>query len=284
MELEYELVGPKTGSPVLLIGGLGAQLVSWDDAFCDLLASRGCLVVRYDNRDSGLSTDLDDLGVPDLLGILLGGGRPPYTLDDLAADAIGLLDHLGLRRVHLVGLSMGGMIAQLVALEHPERVSTLVALLSGPPGRPAALPTPAVVEALLRPAGDTFEERVEAAVELRRVLAAGGTAFTVEDARARALIQIARAHRPAGTMRQAAAVLGTPSRLGDLARLRVPTMLVHGELDPLVAFDTARAAAAVIPGARFVPLSGVGHDLPEGVAVEILEEVLAFQAAPAPAG
>lgn len=266
-----------SGRPLLLIGGLGAQLISWDETFCDLLVARGRSVIRFDNRDSGLSTILDDGGVPDLLALLLDGGRAPYALEDMAADAIGLLDHLGIERIDVVGLSLGGMIAQLMALQHPARTASVVAALSGPAGRPANVPSTAVVDALLQAPASTFEERVAGAVDLRRALAGYGIRFDAEEARARAVAQISRAHHPAGTMRQAAAVLATRNRLEDLRGLRVPTMVIHGELDPLIPFSSARAAADVIPDARFVGVPDVGHDLPPAVALELLERIVEFQ-------
>ena len=274
IELEYEVLG--IGRPLLLIGGLGTQLISWDDPFCALLVDRGYAVIRYDHRDSGLSTALDESGVPDLLGLLLGIGEAPYMLDDMASDAVGLLDHLGLERVDLLGLSLGGMIAQLMALGRPERVSSLVAALSGPPGRPSELPEPAVIEALLRAPGATFEERLEHAVELRQVLAGDGAGFNASEARRRARQQILRAWRPGGTLRQAAAVLATPNRLGDLAAINAPTLMMHGEQDPLVPFTSARAAAEAIRAAVFIGVPGLGHDLPPAVAVDLVEQVAAF--------
>ena len=282
IEIEYEVAGG--GRPLLLVGGLGSQLISWDDRFCDLLVGRGYSVIRYDNRDAGLSTCLDELGVPDLLGLLVGGASAPYVLDDMAADAIGLLDHLGVERAHVVGLSLGGMIAQMLALQHPERVASVVAALSGPPGRPAKMPAPPVVEALLHRPGTTFDERVDDAVRLRRALSGGGDGFDQDDARRRAEAQITRAHRPGGTMRQAAAVLSTPNRLKDLHHIAVPAMVVHGELDPLVPFASAKAAAEAIPNASFIGVPGLGHDLPPGVALDLLERIADFHSELAFAG
>ena len=276
IELEYEVLG--RGRPLLLIGGLGSQLISWDDEFCNLLVERGYSVIRYDHRDAGLSSSLDDRGIPDLLGLLLGIGDAPYLLDDMAQDAVALLDHLELDRVDVLGLSLGGMVAQLLALQYPERLASIVVALSGPPGRPSELPAPAVIEALLRPPRRTFEERVEQAVELRRVLAGHGADFDAGQARRRAESQVLRAWRPAGTMRQAAAVLATPNRLADLVTLQVPAMLIHGEIDPLVSFSSAQAAAQAIPGARFIGVPELGHDLPPAVALDVIEHVAAFHA------
>ncbi|HEX2681364.1 MAG TPA: alpha/beta hydrolase [Candidatus Dormibacteraeota bacterium] len=274
IELEYDVTGG--GTPLLLIGGLGAQLISWDDRFCDLLAARGYQVIRFDNRDAGLSTSLDECGVPDLLGLLLEVGSAPYLLDEMADDSLGLLDHLEVERAHLLGLSLGGMIGQLLALRHPERVLSVVAALSGPPGRPAHLPASEVVEALLRRPSIDFEDRVTDAVKLRRALAGDGSGFDAQDARRRAAAQIARSYRPAGTMRQAAAVLGTPNRLQDLGHIELPTMIVHGELDPLVPFASARAAAEAIANSTFVGIAGLGHDLPAGVALDLIERISEF--------
>ena len=264
------------GEPLLLIGGLGAQLISWDDGFCAVLAANGYQVIRYDNRDAGLSTILEARGVPDLLALLLGAGAAPYQLDDMAVDAAGLLDHLRIERAHVIGLSMGGMIAQLLALRHPDRVSSVVAALSGPPGRPASVPSPAVVEALLRPPGPTFEDRVADAVELRRALAGQGAEFDAVEARRRATAQIERAHHPSGTMRQAAAVLASPNMLTALHQLTVPAMVVHGELDPLVSYSSAAAAAQAIPGAAFVGIPGLGHDLPPRIALQLIDRIIEF--------
>ena len=277
IEIEYEVAGD--GPALLLIGGLGAQLISWDARFCDLLAQRGYTVIRFDNRDSGLSSILDERGVPDLLGLLLGVGSAPYVLDDMAGDAVGLLDTLGINRAHLLGLSLGGMIAQLIALRHPDRVMSILAALSGPAGRPHELPAPPVVEALLQPPGVDYEQRVQGAVLLRRALAGEGSGFDADDAERRARAQIARAYNPAGTMRQAAAVLGTRNHMSELSRMRVPAMVIHGELDPLVPFASARAAADAIPGAVFIGLSNLGHDLPASVAIELIERVGDFHAA-----
>jgi len=265
-----------SGRPLLLIGGLGTQMISWDDDFCERLVERGYAVIRFDNRDSGLSSGFDDAGVPDLLGMLLDGASAPYQLDDMADDAIGLLDHIHVERTDVVGLSLGGMIAQLVAMRDPARVRSLVVALSGPPGRPADMPQPAVVEALLRSPGRTHEERVTNAVELRRALAGKGSVFDVAGARSRAEAQITRAYRPAGTMRQAAAVIATPNRLMDLGRIRVPAMFVHGEADPLVPFASARAAADAVRNATFVPIAGLGHDMPDDLARRLIGRIVEF--------
>jgi pimeloyl-ACP methyl ester carboxylesterase len=279
IEIEYEIAGD--GPPLLLVGGLGAQLISWDDRFCDALVRRGYTVIRFDNRDAGLSSVLDEHGVPDLLGLLLGVGRAPYLLDDMTRDALGLMDRLGIEHAHVLGLSLGGMVAQLLALQHPERVSSFVAALSGPAGRPTELPAPPVVEALLQPPGVDFEQRVRGAVMLRHALAGDGAGFDADEAERRARAQITRAYNPAGTMRQAAAVLGTRNHMAELSRIRVPAMIIHGELDPLVPFASAKAAADAIPDAIFIGVANLGHDLPASVALEMIDRVADFHAASA---
>ena len=276
IELEYEILGRSDGEPLLLVGGLGSQLISWDDEFCKELVDRRYRVIRFDNRDSGLSSGFDDRGVPDLLGLILGGAAAPYLLGDMAADAAALLHALGVQRTHVVGLSLGGMIAQLLAIDHPRLIASVVAAMSGPPGRPASLPEPQVIDALLRPPGADFEERVDAAVELRRVLAGSADGFDDSLARRRAESQLRRAYRPAGTMRQAAAVLATPNRLRDLGQIHAPTMFVHGRLDPLVPFASAEAAARAIRGASLIEMPALGHDLPAAAAMDMIEQMEDF--------
>ncbi len=275
VELEYEVFGDPSSPAVLLLAGLGGQLVSWDERFCVELVNAGLHVIRFDNRDAGLSTKLDHAGVPDLLGALLGSVPAAYTLDDLADDAVAVLDAAGVEQAHLLGLSMGGMVAQLVALRHPHRVLTLACLMSGPAGRPAAAPAPEVVEVMLRTPADDFAGQVTAAVELRRVLAASED-FDVQLARLRAEEQVLRAYFPAGTMRQAAAVLATPNRRAELGQIDRPVLVVHGDRDPLVPFSAGSELAAAIPGSCFLTLEGVGHDLPEDAAQRVLEAVLAL--------
>ncbi|HEX6548126.1 MAG TPA: alpha/beta hydrolase [Candidatus Dormibacteraeota bacterium] len=270
--LEYESLGSPGLPAVVLVAGLGGQLTSWDDPFCEALAARGLRVIRYDNRDSGLSTRLDAAGPPDLLASLFGAASAVYTLDELTDDLIAVLDAAGVERAHLVGMSMGGMIAQLASLRHPDRVLSVAILMSGPAGRPLEAPDPAIVELLLRPEPEDFAGRVTAAVELRRALAAH-EAFDVALATRRAEAQLLRSYYPVGTMRQAAAILATPNLLSELPRLRVPALVVHGERDPLVPFEVGRQTAAAIPGARFHPMAGVGHDLPEAEGPALLEAI-----------
>lgn len=283
IEIEYEAFGDPRAQPLLLIMGLGAQMLSWDDAFCALLAARGFWVIRFDNRDSGLSTWMDAAGPPDLAAALSGNPRPAYRLDDLAADAVGLLDSLGIKRAHVVGASMGGFIAQLVAINHPEHVLTLTSIMSGPGGADAVAPGPEGVAVLMQPPSSTRDERIAQVMSNRRVLLGSADPFDEANERARATRALDRAYNPAGTGRQLVAILDAPSRVEALRKLAMPALVIHGGDDVLVPVDNGRIVAAAIPGARLIEFEGMGHDLPKRVWPQVLDaiEQLARQAAPA---
>ncbi|HYL07153.1 MAG TPA: alpha/beta fold hydrolase, partial [Candidatus Udaeobacter sp.] len=170
IELEYETFGDPSGAPLLLIGGLGSQLISWDEGFCEALAARGFHVIRFDNRDMGLSTYLDAAGPADVVAAVAGNPRPVYRLEDMAADAVGLLDALGIPAAHVVGASMGGFIAQLVALDHPEHVLSLTSIMSGPNGEDQVPPAPEAAAVLLLPAQPTRDAQIEQGILVRRTL------------------------------------------------------------------------------------------------------------------
>jgi len=251
VRLWYETFGDVRDPTILLIMGLGAQAISWSPEFCGKLVAAGYHVIRYDNRDVGRSQYFDDTS-------------DPYSLDDLARDAVALLDGLGVDAAHIVGASMGGMIAQLVALDFPERVLSLTSIMSSP-GGPGEPPSPEVTAALVQPPGRTHEERVDAAIRNRRLLAAGG--FPQDDAHrvATATAAVERAFHPAGTMRQAYALATAPPRGERLASLTVPTLVVHGTADNLVPFSHGVATAKAIPGAALHSVEGLGHELPPSV-------------------
>ena len=250
IELEYEtFVTALDAAPLLLVGGLGTQLVSWDEEFCELLAARGFHVIRFDNRDAGLSTWPKD----------------DYTLDDMADDAVGLLDFLGVRAAHLVGASMGGFIAQLVALNHPERVLSLTSMISGPGGPDEVPPTPEAQALLLEPAPPTREERIALGLRAKRQLLGPADPFDEVYERAKVERAVDRAYHPAGFARQLRAILAAPSRLERLRSLRAPALVVHGDADILVPVDNGRKVAAAIPGARYLEIPGMGHDVPRRV-------------------
>jgi pimeloyl-ACP methyl ester carboxylesterase len=280
VELEYETVGRAGDPAVLLIMGLGAQLIDWPDELCAGLAGRGLFVIRYDNRDSGLSTSLDELGAPDLAGLFAGTAPAPYRLTDLAADAVGLLDALGIDRAHVVGASMGGMIAQVVAIEHPDRVRSLCSIMSTTGDWSVGQATPEATAALRRPPATTREEAVAGSQAASRLFGSIGFDASEADQRRRAERKYDRAYRPLGTQRQLAAIYASPDRTAALGKVTVPTVVIHGALDPLVDPSGGRATAAAVPGAGLVLLPGVGHGLPPD-AIPVVVEAIARNAAAA---
>jgi pimeloyl-ACP methyl ester carboxylesterase len=260
--------------------GLGAQMLSWDEGFCQQLVDRGFQVIRYDNRDSGLSTWMKDAPPPDIAAALSGSPQPAYQLDDLAADAAGLLDALNIRAAHIVGASMGGFIAQLVALNHPDHVLSLTSIMSGPGGHDEVPPKPEGAAVLVVSPPDTRAERIEQSMSIRRALVGSGDPFDEAAERARAARAIDRAYYPYGVGRQLVAILGARSRTERLKQIRVPTLVIHGVDDVLVPVENGRLTAAAVPGARLIEIEGMGHDLPKRVWPQVADAiaVLAAQA------
>ena len=259
IELEYDAFGDPSGAPLLLIAGLGMQMVGWDEEFCELLAGRGFRVVRYDNRDAGLSTRMD--------------GAPQYTLEDMAGDAAGLLDALGIRAAHIVGASMGGFIAQLLALHHPERVLTLTSMISGPNGEDQVQPTAEAMAVLMAPAPATREEQIALGLRSKQALLGPADPYDESWERPRIERAVDRAYNPPGFMRQLTAITGAPGRLERLGTLRIPTLVIHGDADILVPVENGRNVAAAIPGARLVEIEGMGHDVPRRVWERVVDEI-----------
>src|SRR5437660_6777190 len=257
IELEYETFGDPSGAPLLLIAGLGSQMISWNDQFCELLAGRGFQVIRFDNRDAGLSTWMD----------------AAYTLNDMAADAAGLLDAIGIPAAHVVGASMGGFIAQLVALNHPDRVLTLTSIMSGPNGDDQVQPTTEGSGVLMAPAPDTREERIAIGVWARQALLGPADLFDEPHERARVTRAVDRAYHPAGFGRQLGAVLGARGRLERLGAVGVPTLVIHGDADILVPVENGRRVAAAVPGARLIESEGMGHDVPRRVWSQVTDAI-----------
>lgn len=274
IELEYETFGDPKSPPLLLIMGLGAQMISWDDSFCNQLADRGFYVIRFDNRDSGLSTKMEAAGEPDLMSALTGSATPAYRLDDLADDAVGLLDALGIGAAHIVGASMGGFIAQLVAINHPDRVLSLTSIMSGPGGNDAVSPAPQGAEVLMKLPPDTRVGRIEHGVWIRRVLHGSGDPYDEAAERLRSERAHDRSYSPAGTGRQLVAVMAADSRLQRLADIKAPTLVVHGIDDLLVPVENGRKVAAAVPGARLIEFDGMGHNLPERVWPDVLDAIV----------
>lgn len=281
LELEYDSFGDTAGRPLLLVMGLGAQMLLWDEAFCERLADHGHYVVRFDNRDVGLSTKLDHAGVPDVVALIQGlmAGKPvaaPYSLDDMADDAAGLLDALGLESAHICGASMGGMIAQTIAIRHPRRVRSLVSIMSttGNPSLPPARPE--AMAALMTPAPADRHGNVERAVHVYRTIGSPGFDFDEADVRERAGLLYDRSYYPAGMVRQMAAILAHGSRVEELRKVGAPTLVIHGDADPLIPVEGGHDTAANIPGASLLVIEGMGHDLPKAAWPTITESIAAL--------
>ena len=273
--------GSQAGRPaVLLIMGLGMQLVAWPPAMIDALVDAGYRVIRFDNRDIGLSQHLDHLPVPNLLweGFKHRVGLPvraPYGVHDMAADSLGVLDALGAARAHVVGVSMGGMVAQRVALAAPERVLSLTSIMSSTGARYLPGPKPHVLQALLgRPRDFTEPAILEHYVNLFKVIGSPGYPMDDGPLRERILAGVRRSFHPAGTARQMAAIAADSRRADELARMKARTLVVHGIDDPLVPYACGVDTARRIPGAKLVGVPGMGHDLPPGVVARILEPLV----------
>ncbi|MEV4162664.1 alpha/beta fold hydrolase [Nonomuraea dietziae] len=278
IEIAYDSFGAPGDRPLLLIMGLGSQLVHWDEEFCELLAARGHHVVRYDNRDVGLSTHLTEAGVPELVP----GAAAPYLLSDMADDAAGLMDALGWPAAHVLGVSMGGMIAQALAIGHPDRVLSLTSIMSTP-GPDVGPPTPEAMAALFSPPAPDRQTAVERALEVWAVIGSPGYEMDRERIAKVAGLAYDRAYDPAGTARQLAAILASGDRTEGLGGLTMPALVIHGEADPLVQIAGGRATAAAIPGATLLTYPGMGHDLPRPLWEEIMDAVTAVQGRPSAA-
>jgi len=272
LHFEYDTFGEADAPPLLLLNGLGAQMISWDDEFCELLAARGFRVVRFDNRDVGLSTRLDHLGTFDLSAVIAGSQPPPYRLEDLADDAAGVMDALGIDAAHVVGASMGGFVAQLLAIRHRSRVLSLTSIMSGPGGTDNVPARPEAMEALLTPPPADREGLIEHGVWVSSRLT-GPLHFDPEEARRRRTRAVDRAVSVAGTARQLAAISAAPSWIEQLRALEVPALVVHGAVDPLLPVENGRRTAAAIPGARLLVLPTMGHDVSRPCWPEIVDAI-----------
>ncbi|MEV4349714.1 alpha/beta hydrolase [Actinoplanes sp. NPDC049596] len=274
IDLRYETVGDPADPALLLIMGLGAQLIDWPSEFCEGLAARGFHVILFDNRDAGLSTSFDELGAPDVPAIL--GGDPstvPYLLSDMAADTAGLLKELGIERAHVAGASMGDMIAQQLTIDHPELVASLCSIMSTTGDRTVGRATPEAMAALTRPPATTRDEIIAGATLTSRVIGSPAYPATDEWLRQRAVAKFERSFRPAGTARQYAAILASPDRTPALRQVTAPTLVIHGEADPLIDVSGGRATAAAIPGAHLLVIDGMGHDLPQVLWPTIIDAI-----------
>jgi pimeloyl-ACP methyl ester carboxylesterase len=278
IELCYDTFGDRDAQALVLIMGLAAQMIAWDEEFCSQLASRGFWVVRFDNRDIGLSTKFAQHGVPNVLAMLTGqvqgyAIKVPYTLRDMADDTVGLMDALAIKSAHVVGVSMGGAIAQEMAIRHGDRVRTLTSIMSstGEPGLP--MPTPEALEILLAPTPTDRETYFARHAQTWRVLR--GPGFPLDEARdlERAARNFARGLNPTGVARQLAAIVVSGSRKDALGSVKAPTLVIHGDADPLVRLEGGVATADAIPGAKLLVIKGMGHALPIPMWPQIIDAI-----------
>ncbi len=279
VELAYQESGDPDGEPLLLIMGLATQMLGWDEGFCAMLAERGFRVIRFDNRDIGHSTKIDAAGVPKQTDMLLGRRRTaPYLLRDMSEDTIGLMDYLGIRSAHLVGASMGGMIAQTVAIRRPGRVRSLVSVMSTTGKRWLGVPAWKAFGTLLAQPAEGREAAVEHTVAVFRTI--GSPSYPMDEARIRALAAASydRSHSRAGIARQLHAVTASGDRTAALRRLRLPATVIHGASDPLIRPVAGRATARAIPGSHLRLVEGMGHDLPRELWPTFADEIAATAA------
>ncbi len=275
IDIEFDERG--SGDPLLLVMGLGGQLVDWPEEFVDLLVDGGFRVIRFDNRDVGLSTELPDPPPTRsqlLTAIAFRRTLPSaYLLHDMAADATGLLDSLGIDRAHFVGMSMGGMIAQQAAISFPDRVASLVSVMSSTGSRRVGRPSPKVMRKSLRRPEPTPENAVEQGIELFAEIS--GPTFDEDEFRRQALASIRRSYRPDGTARQLAAIIASGDRTEQLRLLDVPTLVIHGLADTLVHPSGGLATATAVPGSRLLMFNDMGHDLPHTRHAEMVAAIRA---------
>ena len=263
---------------VLLIMGIAAQSIHWPDAFCHALVDRGLQVIRFDNRDSGLSTHLTDAPPPDLPAALAGDlSSVSYTLSDMAADAVGLLDALGFEKAHVVGASMGGAIAQTMAIEHPDRVRSLTSMMSTTGNRSVGQPSPDVLrEVFGGPPATTRDEVIQQMLRAVRAVGSPGYPADEKEVAARAGRAYDRSYDPVGVARQAIASVASGDRTERLRHLAVPTLVIHGLADRMCDVSGGRATAEAIPGAELVLIEGMGHDLPPGLRPQLAARIAGF--------
>jgi len=279
INIEYEVHGPDDGEPLLMIMGLASQLTRWPQAFYEKLTGKGYRVIRFDNRDVGLSQKFTGAPtVEKVVGALMQGQKPdiPYTLDDMAADAVGVLDHLGIRRAHIVGASMGGMIGQLVAADYSERVLSFTAIFTStgnhalPPSKPEAM---AVLTTRAPDPAKDMEAYLDHAIRNAYVIGSPGCPFDEKAARERLRADALRSYWPTGAGRHLAAVIANGDRRPKLSKIKAPTVVLHGDADPLVSVEGGKDLAANIAGAELRIIPGMGHDLPPGLYDTLIDAI-----------
>jgi pimeloyl-ACP methyl ester carboxylesterase len=264
--IAYDSFGTASDEPLLLIAGLGTQMLRWTPDFCSALAARGFRVIRFDNRDAGLSTNFADCPMPDFAALAAGKAvEVPYTLDDMASDALALLDALEIDRAHIVGRSMGGMIAQVIASSHPDRALSLTAIMSSTGNRALPQAAPDVMAMMMGPSpvpSENLDGYLIHALAFARRIAGPGYPFDADAQRAIVLAELERSHGSGGLMRQIAAIAVTGDVRPRLASITAPTLVIHGADDPLIPPAAGADIAASIADARLMMIEGMGHDLP----------------------
>jgi pimeloyl-ACP methyl ester carboxylesterase len=275
IQIEYDTFGDSSSPPLLLIMGLGVQMIMWDEEFCEQLARKGRFVIRFDNRDIGLSTKIDDAGVPDIMkaiGALMRGEKidAPYTLDDMADDTVGLLDALGIDRAHICGASMGGMIAQTIAIRHPARIRSLTSIMSTTGALDLPQAEPEVMSFLLTPPPREREANIEHGMKLWRTIGSPGFPPDEERIRKRVALSYDRCFCPEGVARQTVAIWSHGDRTAALKSVTTPTLVIHGADDPLLPVECGKATAKAVPGSSLLIIEGMGHDLPVGAWSQII--------------
>lgn len=278
--IEYEQLGDPGGPTLLMVAGLGAQLVSWDDEFCQHFINRGMSIVRFDNRDVGLSSSMDDGRDPMALMMSRLAGEdiePHYLLDDMAGDAVAVLDAVGVEQAHVLGFSMGGMIAQAIAIGHSDRVMSLTSVMSTTGDPDVGLPDPEVLGQMLTPLPTDPVEAMARRLEIGEAIGSPGL-FDPDRARRRAELELARGGDPMGTVRQLLAIVSSPSRSQGLASVQVPALVAHGDADRLVNLSGGVRTHECLPSAELLVFEGMGHDLPPVFWEPLVDRVSAFAA------
>lgn len=269
IQIEYETFGEPDSPALLLIIGIIGQLTFWDEKLCQQLAQHGHYVIRFDNRDAGLSSKIEEAGVPDIMQTIEAQMKgetinPPYTIEDMADDAVGLLDALGIEKAHICGMSMGGMIAQTIAINYPKKVLSLISIYSktGDPEEPR--PGPEAMEFLLTPPPKEREAYIEHGIKFFSTISGPGFPYDEEWLRNFVAQSYDRAYNPEGAARQFVAILAQKNRRPELKSLSTPALVIHGADDPLILVECGKNTAADIPGAKLMVIEGMGHDMPHG--------------------
>ena len=281
IQIAYETFGEPTSPPLLLVMGLGSQMIRWEVEFCEMFVQKGLYVIRFDNRDVGLSSKIEGKGVTtgaemmQMLGDLRAKKEvaAPYTLDDMADDAVGLLDALGIEKANICGVSMGGMIVQTMAIRHPNRVKSMVSIMSttGNPDLPPAQPQ--AMRALFSPAAKGRDAAIERRIKINKVIGSPGFTYNEEKERKKAALSYDRSHYPQGRLRQTIAIVAHGNRKPALSSVTTPTLVIHGSDDPLVPLAGGKDTAEAIPGAKLLVIKGLGHDLPEGAWPQLVDAI-----------